>query len=100
LTGVGGGIFLSPILLLAHWATVRQTAAVSVAFILVNSIAGLVGNFASVHSLPAGISWLVIAAGTGGVIGSQIGSQHAPPLVLRYLLAIVLVIAGFSLFRG
>jgi uncharacterized membrane protein YfcA len=100
LTGVGGGIFLSPILLLAHWATVRQTAAVSVAFILVNSIAGLVGNFASVHSLPAGISWLAIAAATGGMIGSQIGSQHAPPLVLRYLLAIVLVVAGFSLFRG
>jgi uncharacterized protein len=100
LTGVGGGIFLSPLLLLAHWATVRQTAAVSVAFILLNSIAGLVGNFASVHSLPAGIPWLAIAAGTGGVIGSQIGSQHAPSLVLRYLLAIVLVIAGFSLFRG
>jgi uncharacterized protein len=100
LTGVGGGIFLSPILLLARWATVRQTAAVSVAFILVNSIAGLIGNFASVHSLPAGIPWLAIAAGTGGLIGSQIGSQHAPPLVLRYLLAFVLVIAGVSLFRG
>ncbi len=52
LTGVGGGIFLSPLLLLANWAHVRQTAAVSVAFILVNSIAGLAGNWASVQYLP------------------------------------------------
>jgi uncharacterized membrane protein YfcA len=94
LTGVGGGIFLSPLLLLANWATVRQTAAVSVAFILVNSIAGLAGNIASVRHLPPEIPLLAIAAATGGVLGSYFGSRRAAPIVLRYLLALVLVVAG------
>ena len=94
LTGVGGGIFLSPLLLLANWATMRQTAAVSVAFILVNSIAGLAGNLASVQYLPPPIPIWALAAGIGGLIGSELGSRHAPPIVLRYLLAAVLTIAG------
>jgi uncharacterized membrane protein YfcA len=98
LTGVGGGIFLSPLLLLANWATVRQTAAVSVAFILVNSIAGLAGNLASVRYLPPEIPLLAIAAGLGGMIGSYLGSRRAAPIVLRYLLAIVLVLAGCKMF--
>jgi uncharacterized membrane protein YfcA len=94
LTGVGGGIFLSPLLLLANWAPMRQTAAVSVAFILVNSIAGLAGNLASVQYLPPQIAVWAVAAGLGGLIGSQLGSRRAPPIVLRYLLSVVLVIAG------
>jgi uncharacterized protein len=94
LTGVGGGIFLSPLLLLAKWATVRQTAAVSVAFILANSIAGLAGNIASVRYLPPEIPLLAIAAGLGGTIGSYLGSRRAAPIVLRYLLAVVLLSAG------
>jgi uncharacterized membrane protein YfcA len=94
LTGVGGGIFLSPLLLLANWATVRQTAGVSVAFILVNSLAGLAGNFAGVRYLPPEIPYLAIAAASGGLIGSYLGSRRAPPIVLRYLLALVLVLAG------
>ena len=98
LTGVGGGIFLSPLLLLANWATVRQTAAVSVAFILVNSIAGLAGNLASVRYLPPEIPLLAIAAGLGGMIGSYLGSRRAAPIVLRYLLALVLVMAGAKMF--
>jgi uncharacterized membrane protein YfcA len=98
LTGVGGGIFLSPLLLLANWATVRQTAAVSVAFILVNSIAGLAGNLASVRYLPPEIPFLALAAASGGLIGSYLGSRRAPPIVLRYLLALVLVMAGIKMF--
>jgi uncharacterized membrane protein YfcA len=94
LTGVGGGIFLSPLLLLANWATVRQTAGVSVAFILVNSIAGLAGNLASVRNLPPETAMLAIAAAVGGLLGSQFGSRRAAPIVLRYLLALVLVMAG------
>jgi uncharacterized membrane protein YfcA len=97
LTGVGGGIFLSPLLLLANWATVRQTAAVSVAFILVNSIAGLAGNYASVRFLPPEIPLLAVAAASGGLIGSYLGSRRAAPIVLRYLLAVVLVLAGFKM---
>jgi uncharacterized membrane protein YfcA len=94
LTGVGGGIFLSPLLLLANWAPVRQTAAVSAAFILVNSIAGLAGNLASVQHLPRQIPILAVAAGIGGIIGSELGSRRARPVVLRFLLAAVLIVAG------
>jgi uncharacterized protein len=97
LTGVGGGIFLSPLLLLANWATVRQTAATSVAFILVNSISGLAGNWASVQYLPPQIPILAIAAGLGGIIGSELGSRRLTPRLLRYLLAGVLVLAGFKM---
>ena len=94
LTGVGGGIFLSPLLLLANWATMRQTAAVSAAFILVNSIAGLAGNLASVQYLPPQIPIWAVAAGVGGIIGSELGSRRVAPTAMRYTLAAVLVIAG------
>ncbi len=76
LTGTGGGIFLSPLLLLAHWAEVRECAGVSAAFVLINSIAGLAGNLASVNHLPEQLSYLVIAAVCGGIIGSELGSRH------------------------
>jgi len=94
LTGVGGGIFLSPVLLLANWATMRQTAAVSAAFILVNSIAGLAGNLASVQYLPPQIPMWAAAAVAGGFIGSELGSRRVAPTPMKYILATVLVIAG------
>ncbi len=97
LTGVGGGIFLSPLLLLAQWASMRQTAAVSVAFILVNSLAGLAGLagvLTSVQQLPPQIPVLAMAVALGGVIGSELGSRHIAPAVLRQLLGVVLIIAG------
>jgi uncharacterized membrane protein YfcA len=94
LTGTGGGIFLSPLLLLANWAEVRQTAAVSAAFVLANSVAGLAGNLASMHYLPPQMPYLAVAAGLGGIIGSELGSRRFAPKVLKYLLAAVLIIAG------
>jgi uncharacterized membrane protein YfcA len=97
LTGVGGGIFLSPVILLMHWADMRRTAAVSAAFILVNSIAGLAGNLASVQFLPPQIPIWAIAAGLGGIIGSELGSRRVAPTKLRYVLAAVLVIAGLKM---
>lgn len=97
LTGVGGGIFLSPLMLLMRWAAVRVTAAVSVTFILVNSIAGLLGHVASVRELPAATVGLAGVALAGGFIGSTIGSRRLPPVVLRRALAVVLVIAAVKL---
>jgi uncharacterized membrane protein YfcA len=94
LTGVGGGIFLSPLLLLTRWADMRETAGVSAAFILVNSLAGLAGNLASVKFLPAQIPIWAITAGVGGLIGSELGSRRVAPMTMRYVLAAVLVIAG------
>jgi uncharacterized membrane protein YfcA len=98
LTGVGGGIFLSPLMLIMGWADVRRTAAVSVAFILVNSISGLLGHLSSVRSLPAEIGILAAVALVGGFIGSTLGSRRLPSPVLRRLLAVVLLVAAAKLF--
>jgi len=100
LTGVGGGIFLSPLLLLAHWAEPKPTAAVSAAFIWVNSFAGLLGKPASLAALPAGIPLWILAAAVGGILGAGLGSRRLPSLVLRRLLAAVLVVAGGKLLLG
>lgn len=94
LTGVGGGIFLSPVLLLLGWADTRKTAGVSVVFILVNSLAGLLGHFASVKSVPPEIAWWGPAALIGGLVGSELGSRRLAPMTMRRLLAVVLVVAG------
>ncbi|HEV2845128.1 MAG TPA: sulfite exporter TauE/SafE family protein [Thermoanaerobaculia bacterium] len=97
LTGVGGGIFLSPLLLVMGWAGIRATAGVSALFILVNSVAGLAGHLSSVAHLPANLPLLLAAAGIGGWIGAHYGSRRIPTRKLRWLLAVVLVIAGFKL---
>jgi uncharacterized membrane protein YfcA len=100
LTGVGGGIFLSPLLLLAHWAEPKPTAAASAAFIWVNSFAGLLGKPASLAALPPGIALWAAAAAVGGVVGAGLGSRYLPSLVLRRVLAVVLVVAGGKLLLG
>jgi hypothetical protein len=97
LTGTGGGIFLTPLLLFMHWARAKQAAAVSALFILVNSIAGLAGNFSSTRQFPAFALALVGAAGVGGAIGSWFGSRRFNPVVIKRLLAVVLLIAGSKL---
>lgn len=97
LTGVGGGIFLSPLLLLMGWAETRQSAGVSAAFILANSTAGLAGNVAVVHNLPPMLWWLIPAAILGGIVGSELGSRRLDPTVLRRLLAVALVIASVKM---
>jgi uncharacterized protein len=97
LTGVGGGIFLSPLLLLTGWATVKETAGVSAAFILVNSIAGLLGYLTKLPTLPSGLWLWAIAAAGGGWIGAEYGSQRIGGKSLQRLLAVVLSIAGIKL---
>ena len=97
LTGTGGGIFLSPVLLFTGWARTRRTSGVSAVFILVNSIAGLAGTSISLAALPAGLPVWIVLAFAGGMIGTQLGSRWLPVFVLRYLLAAVLVIAGLKL---
>src|SRR5881394_4040560 len=97
LTGTGGGIFLTPLLLFCEWAHIRQAAAVSALFILVNSIAGLVGYFTRVHSVPSLGLILAAAAVIGGALGSHLGSRHFPSRTISLLLAIVLTIAGAKL---
>jgi hypothetical protein len=97
LTGVGGGIFLSPLLLSMGWAETRATSGVAAPFILVNSVAGLLGHFASVSQLPPNVPVWGAAALIGGWIGASYGSKRAPVPVLRQLLSLVLVVAGVKL---
>jgi uncharacterized membrane protein YfcA len=97
LTGVGGGIFLSPLLLMMGWAETRVTSGVSAAFILVNSLAGLIGHYSSVSVLPAWLPIWAVAAGAGGWLGAEYGSRKLSGPTLRRLLSVVLVIAGFKL---
>jgi uncharacterized protein len=97
LTGVGGGIFLSPILLLNGWATIKQSAGVSAAFILVNSIAGLLGYLTKFPTLPPSLWLWSIAAAVGGWLGAEYGSRRIGSRLLQQLLAVVLAIAGVKL---
>jgi len=99
LTGTGGGIFLSPILLALDWCDMRKTAGVSAAFILANSIAGLLGTGVHLEALPDATSLAVwaLAVCAGGVLGSSLGSRRLGVHVLRRLLAVVLVAAATKL---
>lgn len=94
LTGVGGGIFLSPLLLLMRWGAAREVAGVSAAFILVNSATGLAGHLARGAALPDGLGAWLLAAGAGGALGSALGARRLAPPALRRVLAVVLALAG------
>jgi uncharacterized membrane protein YfcA len=97
LTGTGGGIFLTPLLLLMRWAKAKPAAAISAPFILVNSASGLLGNLASTRNLPAATWAFAAAALAGGLIGSHLGSHRYPAPVIKRLLAAVLLVAGTKL---
>lgn len=97
LTGTGGGIFLSPILLFTGWSEMRAASGIAAAFILANSMAGLAGNVARLGAAPAEIPGWALAVGLGAVIGSEIGSRRGRTLLLRRALSVVLVIAGLKL---
>jgi uncharacterized membrane protein YfcA len=97
LTGTGGGIFLTPLLIAASWAGTRFAAGTSAIFILANSISGLAGNLAAVGSIPAAIPLWLGSVAVGGAIGSELGSRRLPAPWLRRGLALVLLIAGLKL---
>ena len=97
LTGTGGGIFLSPLLIFTRWATTRQASGISAAFILANSVSGLAGHLASVRFLPAATAFWAVAAVAGGALGSLYGSRKLATRTLLRLLAAVLLTAGLKL---
>jgi len=97
LTGTGGGIFLSPVLLFAGWAETRAASGLAAPFILGNSIAGLAGNVSRLASLPSTLPIWIVAVVLGAVLGSELGNRRAPTMLLRRALSVVLVVAGFKL---
>ena len=96
LTGTGGGIFLSPLLLFLGWSATKPASGVAAVFILCNSIAGLLGNVAIVKSLPADLPIYAVAVLAGAIIGTTFGIKFAVPVILKALGA-VLIIAGCKL---
>jgi uncharacterized membrane protein YfcA len=97
LTGTGGGIFLGPLLFFMGWADTKTTSGVSAAFILFNSLAGLIGLLSKAPTLPPAIPLWAAAAVAGGLIGSYLGSRRLQSVALRRLLAVVLIVAGVKL---
>lgn len=97
LVGVGGGIFLTPLLLLMNWADTKKAAGVSALFIFVNSAAGLAGSYSQLSRLEPVTFGYVAAAVVGGVLGSSIGSKRLGSLALRRILSVVLLIAAVKI---
>lgn len=97
LTGVGGGIYLSPLLILLGWKDAKGTAGVSSTFISINSVTSLLGRFLRGESFDPALLPVVLAAIFGGFLGSWWGANHAAPTTLRRLLGVVLLIAGIKL---
>jgi uncharacterized membrane protein YfcA len=97
LTGTGGGIFLTPLLVLASWAGTRDAAGLSGAFILANSFAGLSGLLIGGMSLPSALPAWIAAVVAGGLVGSWLGATRFSVLSLRRVLAFVLVLAAAKL---
>ena len=95
--GIGGGIILSPVILLLHWASMKQTAAVSALFILVNSISGITGVFTQGFLFRPDMALMIATAFTGGLLGSYWGAMKVDNWQLKKLLAIVLVMASVKL---
>lgn len=100
LIGVGGGIFLSPLLLFFRWGETRVVSGVAAVFILVNSIAGLIGVMSKNPALPDDLAYWSIAAIIGGALGSTIGSRHFSSTRIRQIMSLVLVIAGGKMLLG
>jgi hypothetical protein len=96
LTGTGGGIFLSPLLLFFGWSETRTASGVVAVFILLNSLAGLAGNYAALGALPAELPLYAGAVAAGALVGSAAGIR-LPQAALVKLLGVVLVIAGGKL---
>jgi uncharacterized membrane protein YfcA len=100
LTGTGGGVFLTPALIMLKWATTKTAAATSVVFILLNSIAGLAGyasNMKTFALIPTTAVWFIVLAVGGGFVGSYLGARRLDVTIVKRLLAVVLVIAGIKL---
>jgi uncharacterized membrane protein YfcA len=97
LIGIGGGIILSPVLLLLKWTDQKQAAAISAAFIFVNSLAGLAGQFTKGIVFNSNMYLLVVVAIAGGLLGSYMGALKFKQAVLKNILALVLILAAFKL---
>jgi uncharacterized membrane protein YfcA len=94
--GVGGGIFLTPILIMLNWTSLKNISGISALFILLNSIGGLTGHIASLQKLDTNVFYWIIAASIGGLIGSYFGTKKFNNKAIYICLIIVLLSAGIK----
>lgn len=97
LTGTGGAIFLTPLLLFARWMPTREASGTSVAFVWINSLTGLAGLLHASGTLPPALPMWLVAVALGAVLGTQLGLRWMPVKALRHALGMVLVIAALKL---
>ncbi len=97
LIGIGGGIILSPVLLLLRWTDQKQTAAISALFIFVNSVAGLAGQFTKGIQFSSDMATYVAIAFAGGICGAYLGALRFKQTILKNILAFVLLMAAWKL---
>jgi uncharacterized membrane protein YfcA len=98
LIGVGGGIFLSPLMILLRWARIREVSGIAAMFILVNSISGLTGHLSSLQHIPDYTPLLAGVALIGGSVGAVCGSRHLPVATILKAMTFMLVLAGGKMF--
>ncbi len=98
LTGTGGGIFLSPIVLAFAWTAVRSASGTAAVFIFLNSVSGLLGNISSISKIPNTIPLFALAVLIGAIIGTQFGIKNFTNTGIKRALGAVLIIAGLKLF--
>jgi hypothetical protein len=100
IVGIGGGVFLGPILLFLNWSNVKEAAVTCAGFIFVNSLAALAGRgYQGTLEVNSLVPFLAVTL-VGGAIGSYVGAKRLPPMILRRLLALVLLIAAVKLFAA
>jgi uncharacterized protein len=97
LIGIGGGIILSPVLLILKWTDQKQTAAISALFIFVNSLSGLAGQLTRGIQFNSNMVWYVAIAFAGGMCGAYFGALRFKQTILKNVLAVVLLLAAFKL---
>jgi uncharacterized membrane protein YfcA len=97
LIGIGGGIVLSPVILLLRWADMKQTAAISALFIFVNSLSGLMGQLYKGIGFSSDMMMYVVVAFAGGLLGAYVGSLKLKAVALKNVLAVVLLVAAYKL---
>ena len=97
LIGIGGGIILSPVLLLLKWTDQKQTAAISALFIFVNSLSGLSGQLVKGISFSSDMVAYVIIAFIGGLLGAYFGARRFNQSAIKYMLSVVLMVAAYKL---
>jgi uncharacterized membrane protein YfcA len=98
LIGVGGGIFLSPLMILLRWAKVREVSGIAAMFILVNSVSGLLGHLSSLQHVPSYAPTLAGMALVGGTLGALCGSRHLPVATILKAMSFMMVLAGGKMF--